>query len=82
MAQFAGAVILKAEMDLRARYRSDTAPYALVALGNTMMDAERNRLQQPLPFDVLIDITGSMSGPDIGVRYRCSSDRCATVSPR
>ena len=57
---------VKAEMDLRARYRSDTAPYALVASGNTMMDAERNRLQQPLPFDVLIDITGSMSGPDIG----------------
>lgn len=57
---------VKAEMDLRARYRSETAPYALVASGNTMMDAERNRLQQPLPFDVLIDINGNMSGPDIG----------------
>lgn len=57
---------VKAEMDLRARYRSDTAPYALVASGNNMMDAERNRLQQPLPFDVLIDINGNMNGPDIG----------------
>ncbi|MGV3636842.1 MAG: translocation/assembly module TamB domain-containing protein [Flavobacteriales bacterium] len=56
---------VKADMDLRARYRSDTAPYALVASGNTMMDAERNRLQQPLPFDVLIDIGGDMNQPDI-----------------
>ncbi|MBL7950591.1 MAG: translocation/assembly module TamB domain-containing protein [Flavobacteriales bacterium] len=57
---------VKAEMGLQARFRSETAPYALVATGNTMLDAERNRLQQPLPFDVMININGSMSAPDIG----------------
>lgn len=57
---------VQAEMDLQARYRSETAPYALVATGNSMLDVERNRLQQPLPFDVLININGSMSAPDIG----------------
>lgn len=56
---------VKAEMDLRARYLSETSPYALVA-SNGMLESERNRLQQPLPFEVLIDIDGSMSAPNIG----------------
>lgn len=55
---------VKAAMDLRARYLSETSPYALVASGG-MMDSERNRLQQPLPFEVLINIDGSMSAPAI-----------------
>ncbi len=56
---------VKAEMGLQARYLSETAPYALVATGTTMVDSERNRLQQPLPFSVLINIDGSMVSPDI-----------------
>lgn len=57
---------VKAEMDLQARYVSETAPYALVATSGTIADSERNRLQQPLPFVVLINIDGSMNDPDIG----------------
>lgn len=55
---------VKAEMDLRARYLSETAPFALVASEGTL-DSERNRLQQPLPFEVLINIAGNMTTPAI-----------------
>lgn len=55
---------VKAEMDLKARYLSETSPFALVA-GEGLLDSERNRLQQPLPFEVLINIAGNMTTPAI-----------------
>ncbi|MCB9178309.1 MAG: translocation/assembly module TamB domain-containing protein [Flavobacteriales bacterium] len=57
---------VKAEMELQARYISETSPYSLVASTSPVADMERNRLQQPLPFAVLINIDGSMNDPDIG----------------
>ncbi|HNU55019.1 MAG TPA: translocation/assembly module TamB domain-containing protein [Flavobacteriales bacterium] len=57
---------VKAEMELQARYISETSPYSLVASTSPVADMERNRLQQPLPFAVLINIDGTMNDPDIG----------------
>lgn len=57
---------LKGRMNIQARYRSETAPFALVANTSTgMSDSERNRLQQRLPFDVLINIKELVESPQI-----------------
>lgn len=55
-----------ARMDVQARYISNTAPYPLVANASVgMSDAERNRLQARLPFEVLIGATGQLDEPEI-----------------
>lgn len=57
---------LKGRMNIQAKYRSDTAPYGLVANARGgMSESERNRLQQRLPFDVLINIRDLVENPDI-----------------
>ncbi len=54
-------------MNIQARYRSETAPFPLVAsAGGGVSESERNRLQQRLPFEVLINIDGGLQSPDIG----------------
>ncbi len=56
----------KARIDVQARYVSRTSPYALVANATLgMSEAERNRLQQRLPFEVLIGVDGSIDKPEI-----------------
>ncbi len=57
---------VKAEMDLQARFLSETAPFALLPSSAGTITSERNRLQQPLPFAVLINIDGSISEPVVG----------------
>jgi translocation and assembly module TamB len=58
--------LLQARMNVQARYRSNTAPFPLVAnAGGGITESERNRLQARLPFDVLINIRESLSSPDI-----------------
>lgn len=53
-------------MDIQARYRSESAPYPLVANTQTgMSESERNRLQARLPFDVLINFREVVSTPVI-----------------
>lgn len=57
---------LAGEMDIRARYTAQSAPYPLVAgsMGSAA-ESDLNRLQQPLPFEVIINIGGPMASPDI-----------------
>lgn len=58
--------LLQGRMNVQARYRSNTAPFPLVAnAGGAVTEDERNRLQARLPFDVLINIRESLSAPDI-----------------
>ncbi|MEO8590041.1 MAG: translocation/assembly module TamB domain-containing protein, partial [Flavobacteriales bacterium] len=54
-------------MDIQARYRSESAPYPLVANGQTggISESERNRLQTRLPFDVLINFRETVKAPVI-----------------
>ena len=57
---------LDARMDIRARYISETAAYPLVANAvGELGEAERNRLAQRLPFEVIINIGGAIEKPDI-----------------
>lgn len=57
---------LKGRMNIQARFRSDTAPYGLVANARSgLSESERNRLQQRLPFDVLINIRELVENPTI-----------------
>ncbi len=57
---------MRGEMDIKARYTAASAPYPLVAgSGGGVAEADFNRLQQPLPFEVIIGIDGSMARPDI-----------------
>ncbi len=57
---------IKAAMDIRARYTSESAPFPLVASSSTgIADSERNRLQQPLPFAVIISVGGAVNDPKI-----------------
>ncbi len=57
---------IKAAMDIRARYTSESAPFPLVASSSTgIADSERNRLQQPLPFSVIISVGGAVNDPKI-----------------
>lgn len=58
--------IMNGQMNIQARYRSETAPFALVANARGgIPESERNRLQQRLPFDVLINIREQLSAPEI-----------------
>jgi len=58
--------IMQGQMNIQARYRSETAPYALVANARGgISESERNRLQQRLPFEVLINIREQLSSPEI-----------------
>jgi translocation and assembly module TamB len=58
--------LMRGRMDIQARYRSETAPFALVAgAGGGVSESERNRLQQRLPFDVMINIGGAVNAPEI-----------------
>ncbi len=58
---------LLGRMDIQARYRSETAPFPLVAsAGGGVSEGERNRLQARLPFEVLININGAIESPTIG----------------
>ncbi len=53
-------------MDIQARYRSESAPYPLVANAKGgLSESERNRLQTRLPFDVLINIREAVNTPVI-----------------
>lgn len=57
---------VEAVMDIKARYISNSAPYPLVAGNNAAVaESERNRLQQPLPFEVVITVAGNMDAPKI-----------------
>lgn len=57
---------LNGRMDIQARYRSETAPLALVSNARgTVSEAESNRLQARLPFDVLINVKETVSAPEI-----------------
>jgi hypothetical protein len=58
---------LGGRMDVQARYRSETAPYPLVAnAGGGISESERNRLQARLPFEVLIHVRETVNAPEIG----------------
>ena len=55
-----------ARMDVQARYLSESASYPLVANATgALSEVERNRLQSPLPFEVIINIDGAMKKPEI-----------------
>jgi translocation and assembly module TamB len=57
---------LAAAMDIKARYISESASYPLVANATgALSEVERNRLQAPLPYEVLINIQGEVKKPDI-----------------
>jgi translocation and assembly module TamB len=56
----------RGRLDLQARYISNTPPFALVANADAGLgDAERNRLQARLPFEVIIGVTGQIDQPQI-----------------
>lgn len=56
----------KARLNIAAKYISNTPPYALVANASQgLTEGETNRLQQRLPFEVLINVGGRMDDPDI-----------------
>jgi hypothetical protein len=66
---------IKAAMDIRARYTSDSAPLPLVATANANIpESERNRLQQPLPFSVIIAVGGAVNDPKIDFAIDLSRD--------
>ncbi|MBL7985140.1 MAG: translocation/assembly module TamB, partial [Flavobacteriales bacterium] len=56
---------LAAVLGIKARYRSESAAYPLVASTGSYSQAEQNRLQQRLPFDVIISVDGDLTKPDI-----------------
>ena len=56
---------MRGAMDIKARYISPSAPYPLLAGSGGVAEADFNRLQQPLPFEVIIGIGSTMDRPDI-----------------
>ncbi len=57
---------LAAQMDIRTKYISKSASYPLVANSTgALSEVERNRLQAPLPYEVLININGELQKPNI-----------------
>lgn len=56
---------LDAKIDIQARYTAEAAAYGLVAGSTAMAQEQQNRLQQRLPFAVIISVDGSISTPDI-----------------
>ena len=66
---------LDAVMEIKARYTSESAPYPLVASSSSgIADVERNRLQQPLPFEVVISVDGAINDPKIDFGIDMSRD--------
>ncbi len=57
---------VRAAMDIKARYISNSAPYPLVAnQAPGMTEDQRNRLQARMPFEVVIGIDGEIQHPEI-----------------
>ncbi len=57
---------LAGRMDIQAKYSTTVAPYPLVANARGgITESERNTLQAPLPFDVLINIRDAVEAPNI-----------------
>lgn len=57
---------LAGRMDVQAKYSTKVAPYPLVANARGgLPESERNALQAPLPFDVLINIREAVQAPNI-----------------
>lgn len=57
---------LAGRMDIQAKYSTKVAPYPLVANARGgLTESERNALQAPLPFDVLINIREAVQAPNI-----------------
>ena len=70
-------------MDITARYISNSAPYPLVASATSgIIESERNRLQQPIPFEVLISIDGSIDKPRIDLGLDLARDLRLLVRER
>ena len=66
---------LDATMAIKARYISESAPYPLVASSSSgIADVERNRLQQPIPFEVVISVDGAIKDPKIDFGIDLSRD--------
>lgn len=56
---------LDAKLAIKARYTAEAAPYGLVAGSSALSQEQENRLQQRLPFSVIISVDGSIERPDI-----------------
>ncbi len=56
---------LDAMLDIKARYTAQTAAYGLVAGSEALSQEQQNRLQERLPFEVIIGVDGSIDRPDI-----------------
>ena len=56
---------LNAKLDIKARYTAEAAPYGLVAGSSALSQEQQNRLQQRLPFSVIISVDGSIERPAI-----------------
>ena len=57
---------LTGRMDIQAKYSTKVAPYPLVANARGgLSESERNSLQAPLPFDVIINIKDAVQEPKI-----------------
>lgn len=56
---------LGAKMDIKARYTAQAAPYGLVAGSGALSQEQQNRLQERLPFEVIISVDGSIEKPEI-----------------
>ena len=56
---------LDAKLDIKARYTAQTAAYGLVAGSGPLSQEQQNRLQERLPFEVIISVDGSIHRPEI-----------------
>ncbi len=75
---------LDAKLDIKARYTAQTAAYGLVAGSEPLSQDQQNRLQERLPFEVIISVDGSIDRPviDFGIgldrQYRNSYPQVAS----
>lgn len=56
---------LDAVLGIKATYTAETAAYGLVAGSETLSQEQQNRLQERLPFEVVISVDGTINKPDI-----------------
>lgn len=56
---------LDARLDIKAQYTAMAASYGLVAGSTALSQEQSNRLQQRLPFEVIINVQGFMDRPEI-----------------
>ncbi|MGV9012123.1 MAG: translocation/assembly module TamB domain-containing protein [Flavobacteriales bacterium] len=56
---------LDAKLDIKAQYLAQTAAYGLVAGSEALSQDQQNRLQERLPFEVVISVDGSINRPEI-----------------